>query len=73
MEGWGKIKDAAKYAGISERTFEDWIKQGLKVSRLPSGLRLIKYKWIDDFLGKYMVSSNRVDEVVDKIMAGMQK
>lgn len=71
MEGWGKIKDAARHAGVSERTVEDWIKQGLKLSRLPTGLRLFKYEWIDEYLEKYMASSNRVDEVVDEIMAGM--
>ena len=73
MAGWCKIKNAASYAGVSERTIEDWIKQGLKVSHLPSGHRLIKYEWIDEYLEKYANSSNRIDEMADKIMAGMKK
>lgn len=73
MNGWAKIKEAAKHAGVSKRTIEDWIKQGLKVSRLPTGLRLIKYEWIDEYLEKYVDSSSLVDEVVGEIMAQMQK
>ncbi len=32
--GWTKIKTGAEYAGVSERTFRDWLKQGLKHIRL---------------------------------------
>ena len=71
MYGWCKIKKAAAYAGVSERTMEDWLKQGLKVSRLPTGIRLIKYEWIDDFLEGYAASSNQIDKVVEEIMSEM--
>ena len=27
MQGWAKVKDAAKYAGMSERTFREWLKK----------------------------------------------
>ena len=56
FKGWLKIKDAAKYAGVSERTFEDWLKSGLKFVQVPSGLRLIKLEWIDQFLEQYVQS-----------------
>ncbi len=52
--GWVKVKDAAKYAGVSERTLEEWLKQGLKFVKIPSGLRLIKPEWIDQFLEQYV-------------------
>ena len=68
-EGWGKIKAAASYAGVSERTVEDWLKQGLKCSHLPSGLRLIKYEWVDEFLGGFANSSNRVDVIVNEVFS----
>jgi predicted site-specific integrase-resolvase len=57
MEGWAKIKSAARYAGVSERTMRDWLKAGL-VSRLPSGTVLIAYADIDRFLRGFAVTSN---------------
>ena len=71
MNGWAKIKIAAAYAGVSDRTLEDWFKQGLKFVRLPSGTRLIKYEWIDEFLEKFLESENQVDKVVDEILSGL--
>ncbi|HBZ35520.1 MAG TPA: hypothetical protein DEO33_03750 [Rikenellaceae bacterium] len=72
MTGWVKITDAAKYADVSKRTVEDWLKQGLKYSRLPSGTRLIKFEWIDEYLESFMVSENEIDIVVDEIMSGLK-
>ncbi len=69
--GWLKVKDAAKYAGISERTFRDWLKQKLKFSRLPSGTILIKKEWVDQYLERFIVSEAEVD--VDLIVADVMK
>jgi excisionase family DNA binding protein len=69
MQGWGKIKPAAKYAGISERTFRDWLKVGLPHSRLPSGTILIKYSDIDEFLKRFEVMKNQADEMVEQILS----
>jgi predicted site-specific integrase-resolvase len=71
MEGWGKVKNIARYAGVSERTLEAWLKQGLKYTRLPSGLRLIKYQWIDEFLEGFANSSNQVDQIVNEVFSKM--
>jgi excisionase family DNA binding protein len=71
MNGWAKVKAAASYAGVSERTVEDWLKQGLECCRLPSGLRLIKYEWVDEFLEGFANSSNRVDEIVNEVFSKM--
>lgn len=71
MDGWARIKEGAKYAGIRERTFRDWLKAGLKHSRLPSGTILIRYSWIDEWLEKYEVNENKVNEIVDQTLKEM--
>lgn len=68
-EGWAKIKMAAKYAGIGERTFRDWLRQGLKHSRLPTGTILIRYCAIDDFLERFTVDDEQVDRIVEEVLA----
>jgi predicted site-specific integrase-resolvase len=68
MSGWAKIKTAAEYAGIKERTMRDWLKEGLKHSRLPSGTVLIKYDWIDEFLELYAAKDSQVDEIVKETL-----
>jgi hypothetical protein len=68
MSGWAKIKAAAAYAGIKERTMRDWLKEGLRHSRLPSGTVLIKYEWIDDYLESFTAKENQVDKIVNETM-----
>ena len=66
--GWAKIKEAAKYAGVSVRTFRDWLKDGLRHSRLATGTILIAYAAIDEYLGGFEVSKNQVDDIVNEVM-----
>ena len=73
MNGWCKVKNAAVYAGVSDRTIENWLKLGLRVSRLPTGTRLIKYQWIDEFLEGFVDSHSHVDEIVNEIMNDIEK
>jgi excisionase family DNA binding protein len=68
MLGWCKVKNAAKYADVSERTIREWLKEGLKHSRLPSGTIRIRYSDIDEYLEQFQVNDNLVDTVVDEIM-----
>jgi excisionase family DNA binding protein len=68
MQGWTKVKDAAKYAGMSERTFREWLKKGLSHSVLPSGTILLKYSTIDDFLESYTVQDNEIDNLVEDVI-----
>jgi excisionase family DNA binding protein len=68
MSGWSKIKSAAKYAGISERTMRNWLKDGLKHSRLPSGTVLIKYAWVDEYLEAFAAKEDQVDKIVNETM-----
>ena len=71
MDGWARIRVAAEYAGIKERTMRDWLKAGLKHSRLPSGTVLIKYQAIDEFLEGFAAKEDQVDQVVDEVMRGL--
>lgn len=71
MEGWAKVKKAAEYAGVSERTFRDWLKNGLKHIRLSSGTVLIKYDSIDDYLERFEVNENLVDKIVDSVVSDL--
>ena len=72
MTGWSKIKSAAKYAGISERTMRNWLKDGLKHSRLPSGTVLIKYGWIDEYLEAFAAKEDQVDKIVTETMRDLR-
>ena len=74
MKGWIKIKGAAAYSGVSVRTAEGWLKQGLRFIQLPTGLRLTKYEWIDEFLERYSQDpANQIDEMVEQVLADIQK
>ena len=67
-DGWGKVPAAAKYGGVSVRSFRKYLKMGLRHVRLPTGRILVKFSDIDDFLAKFAVNDNEVDQVVDDIM-----
>ena len=66
--GWANVKKAAKYACVSERTFRGWLKNGLRHIRLPSRTILITYAWIDEYLERFEVESNQLDEIVNQIV-----
>ncbi len=66
-DGWAKIANAAKYSGVSERTFRKWLKLGLQHSRLESGTILVKFSEIDIFLNQFSVKDS-VDDTIDRIV-----
>jgi len=68
MDGWGKIKAAAMYAGIKERTMRNWLKQGLRHARIPSGTVLIRYRDIDDYLEQFCGSDHQINRIVDDVV-----
>jgi hypothetical protein len=72
MEGWGKVKQAAIYAGVRERTFRKWLTQGLKFSRLSSGTVLVKFSDIDGWLAKFTVTENKADQIVKEVIGEYQ-
>ena len=69
--GWAKIKPAAKYAGIGERTLRNWLLQGLKHSQLPTGTILIRYNDIDNFLERFAIDGSQTDKIVSEVMKGI--
>ena len=71
MRGWTKPKGAARYADVSVRTLRDWLKKGLRHTRLPSGTILIKFSWLDEYLSGYEVQDNEVQRVVNEIAKEM--
>ena len=71
MIGWAKIKQASEYAGVSPRTLREWLKQGLKHTRLPSGMILIKLTSIDEWLESFSVNDDQVDQLVNDICTGL--
>ena len=77
MEGWASIKNAAKYADVSVSTMRGFLKQGLKHSRLPSGLIRIRYADIDEFLTRYQVQNQMqkrdLDALVDDIFRDFRR
>ena len=66
--GYAKVKEAAKYAGVSVRTLRDWLKNGLRHSRLGTGTILVAYTAIDEYLVGFEVTRNQVDDIVNKVM-----
>ena len=74
MIGWLKVKNAAKYADVSERTLRTWLKSGLRHSRLPSGTILIKIEWLDEFLEENEVENNNsVEKIAEQVIKNLRK
>lgn len=73
IQGWTKIKGAAEYSGVKERTLRSWLKEGLKHSRLPSGTILIKYSSIDEFLQGFQAKENLADSLVNQTLKELSK
>lgn len=73
MMGWTKVKQAAQYAGVSERTFRDWLHNGLKHSRLPTGSILIRFADIDAHLEKFAVNESETNSIVQEVLSSLQE
>ena len=46
----------------------DWLKDGLKHSRLPTGTVLIKIAWLDDYLESFAGKEDQVDKIVNETL-----
>lgn len=66
MDGWLKVKSAAGYAGISERTLRSWLTQGLRHAKV-NGSVLIKSEWIDHWIEKHECTENEADRIVAEL------
>ncbi len=72
LRGYAKVKSAAKYAGVGERTFRDYLKAGLPHFRLSTGTILIAYRDIDAWMEQFRVDGNKLDAVVNEVMEGLK-
>lgn len=66
--GWAKVSGVCEYTETEKRTVRTWLKAGLKHSRLPSGMILIRLADVDDYLEKFAVAQNEGSKV-DRIVA----
>jgi len=73
MQGWLRLKEAARYCGVSKRTLQTWIKdEGLRTTRIRGSI-LIKREWVDQFLEDHAVDNEKaVDQVVKSVMSELK-
>jgi len=70
--GWAKVSDAARYAGVGQRTFRKWFSKGLRWARAPTGAILVKIEWIDAFLEGFTVNeTDNTKQIVDSVLEGL--
>lgn len=67
-QGWMKVKTAARWVDMSPRTIWAWIAEGLPHVRV-RGTVLIKRECLDAWLEAHAGNVNRLDQVVDEILA----
>ena len=65
--GWLRIKQACLYCSVSERTIRNWLKEGLRFSKV-HGTVLISVENLDEFLKQFEVAVNTVDQIVDTVI-----
>jgi len=70
LEGWLRIKQACQYCGVGERTLRSWLCEGLPYSKV-KGVVLIKVENLDQFIERFAVTKDRVNEVVQEAMNGL--
>jgi excisionase family DNA binding protein len=70
---WLRIKPAAGYAGVSLRLLRQWLKEGLRHSRV-GGAVLIRDSWIDAYIEGHEVQpcGADVDAIVDEVVEGLE-
>lgn len=68
--GWFRVRDAAKYTGVSERTVRDWLTEDLDFSKV-KGIVLIKKEWLDAWLERSRKGQDRaakIDSLADEVL-----
>lgn len=71
MQEWHKIKPAAEFSGIKERTMRTWMKKGLRYSRV-NGTVLFSVKWLNEFIESHEVTDeNKLDQLVNETVKNL--
>ncbi len=65
---WLKVKEAAAYSGVSERTLREWLRHGLQHARPLGGCILIRPEWIDEFITQFQVKIDDVEALTDQVI-----
>lgn len=69
FKGWGSLKAAAFYAGVNDpRTISNWIKDGLRCSRVSKKTILVRFTDIDEYLMQFMYDDASTDETINEIL-----
>lgn len=68
MTEWFKLSSVGKrYVDMSPRSVHEWPKMGLRTITLPTGTRMTKKEWVDEFLESFEVNDTTVDNIVDEV------
>ena len=67
FRAWGRIKQAAVYAGVKERTISEWLDDGLRCARCNRKTVLIRYTDIDAYLLKFIDNEADIDVLFDDL------
>ncbi len=65
---YGNLPSAAKYAGVCKRTMQKWLQAGLSHAKMPTGKVLIKFADVDEYIAKFKVNENKVDQIVNSLL-----
>ena len=67
---WLKIKPAAGYAGVGEKTLRSWIESGgIPVARPPVGPALVATEDIDRYLRGHQTRAVDIDAIVESALS----
>ncbi len=65
--GYGNVKAAAAYAGVGERAFREWIKEGMPHYRVKGTRILIRFEDLDNWLVQWRTTSDQAGGIVDQL------
>ncbi len=68
---WFKVKTAASYIDVSDKTVRRMLKKGLPFVRLPGGSIRIHRPDLDEFMTQFRAHESRVEEVVSEILGSL--
>jgi excisionase family DNA binding protein len=66
---WFKVKTAADYIDVSDKTMRRMLKKGVPFVRLPGGSIRIHRPDLDEFMEQFLVHENEVETVVNEIIS----
>jgi len=72
MQGFARLKTACEYADISMTTLKNWIRDGLRCTRI-KGIVLIKYSDIDNYIDQFSKDLDiKASAIASEVMNDLQ-